>query len=233
MIRRDTRTAVQLGVLSLATVLIGACGSGSTRQGPIHPGRVECHPSIECLPDPDVEDSDLTERMRIGQHLAADSFEVPPPPAPPDGDAVDLQGWSSTVLATWLERKQHTVQLAREELDRAAEENHRQRIIGGALVGMMYEDIGMVIRAIPAPAELAGEPEFLALFQRVLDSQAAPFLAVSRAAYRACARNAVRPAGMRHWSRFCAGRQDRLPEEDPLAGDQPRSGETVVDVIAD
>lgn len=211
--------------------LVTACGGAQARSGPLDPGQVDASPSIECLPDPDVERDSLTRRMRFGWTLAEESFSVPPPAPPSDRSALNLETWSEQVLSPWLERKTHTIEAAREELDRAAEENHRQRIMGGAIVGLMYEDVARVLRNIPPPEELHDEPEIQELYQEILQSQARPFLEHARRAYSACAQNAVQPASMRHWSRFCSGRERNLPARSGITG--PASGETEVEVIVD
>jgi hypothetical protein len=217
--------------LTLALLLAG-CGSTPMRAGPLDPGQVEPRPSMECLPDPDVAESAFTPRMREGWELAAESFLIPPPEPPRDETARNLELWSDEVLAPWLERKTHTIEAARRELDLAAEESHRQRIMGGAIVGLMYEDVARVLRSIPPPEELAEEPEIQAIYQDVMRSHARPFLEQSRRAYSACAQNAVTPSSMRHWSRFCSGREEGLPEGEDT-GDHLESGETEVEVIAE
>lgn len=201
------------------------------RAGPLDPGQVDAPPAMECLPDPDVRDTALTQRMRFGWTLAEESFLVPPPAPPDDRAALNLETWSEEVLAPWLERKTHTIEAARRELDHAAEEEHRQRIMGGAIVGLMYEDVARLLRSIPAPEELESEPEIADMYRDILRSQARPFLEHARRAYSACAQNAIRPESMRHWSRFCAGREDRLPRAEGVPG--PASGETTVEIIAD
>ncbi len=220
-----------LFILALASV--AGCASGTAmRRGPLDPGQPSASPSMECLPDPDVSDEALTRRMRFGWTLAAESFLVPPPEPPHDATAHNLQLWADEVLAPWLERKVHTIQAARSELDRAAEENHRQRIMGGAIVGLMYEDVARVLSHIPAPAELDDEPEIRDVYRDILRSQARPFLEEARHAYSACAQNAVQPQSMRHWSRFCSGREENLPGGD-TGGDTLESGETQVEVVVD
>jgi hypothetical protein len=216
----------------VAFALALGCGGPPMRSGPLNPGQVDSEPSMECLPDPDVTDAAMTRRMRFGWTLAAESFVVPPPEAPDERNAQNLEAWGEEVLAPWLERKTHTVEAARRELDQAAEEDHRQRIMGGAIVGLMYEDVARVLRSIPPPEELADEPEIQEIYQQILRSQARPFLEHARRAYNACARNAIRPESMRHWSRFCAGRQDRLPEAEST-GSEAANGETTVEIIAD
>ncbi len=217
----------------LLVLYLTACGPGmEMRAGPLNPGEVRGAPSMEALPDPDIEDGSMTRRMRFGWTLAAESFLIPAPPAPDDESAQNLEHWSAEVLSPWLRRKTHTIEAARHELDQAAEESHRQRIMGGAIVGVMYEDVARVLRSIPPPRELEDEPEILEVYQNVLESQARPFLEHARRAYSACAQNGIRPSSMRHWSRFCAGRERRLPEGEDAAG-RLESGETVVEVIMD
>lgn len=218
--------------MSLVVLLgLAGCATVPMRDGPLNPGRVEADPSMECLPDPDVQRDALTRRMRFGWTLAEESFLVPPPSPPDERSAQNLEQWSSDVLGAWLERKTHTIEAARHELDQAAEENHRQRIMGGAIVGLMYEDVARVLRSIPPPRELDDEPEIREIYQDVLRGQARPFLEHARRAYSACAQNAVQPASMRHWSRFCSGREDQLPGRRRVP--DLASGETEVEVIAD
>jgi hypothetical protein len=219
------------GFLVVVVGIAGCAGGPAMRSGTLDPGQIDSDPSMECLPDPDIAETALTARMRFGWTLAEESFLVPPPAPPDERNAQNLEEWSSEVLAPWLERKTHTVEAARRELDQAAEENHRQRIMGGAIVGLMYEDVARVLRSIPPPEELADEPEIADIYQEILRSQARPFLEHSRRAYHACARNAIEPTSMRHWSRFCDGRHDRLPGSD--SGDEIPSGETTVEIVPD
>ena len=168
---------------------------------------------MECLPDADVTNDAFTPHMQRGRELAQASFEVPHPTMPPDHTAASLTAWADGPLREWLQAKTHAVEAARQELDIAAEENHRQRIIGGALVGLMHEDIARVISSVPVPDDLANEPEILDAFRHVIEGQAQPYYRLARQAYRACALNAVSPESMQHWSAFCRGRMDRLPED--------------------
>lgn len=209
-------------------VLAFGCGGPRMRPGPLHAGRSHGAPSMECLPDPDVEDSELSERMTFGMQLATESLSIEPPPPPTSRAVLDLQAWGSGPLRAWLERKTHAVEAARRELDVAAEESHRQRIMGGAIVGLMYEDVARVLVGLPRPEDLDDEPEILEIYQQVLQSQARPYVETARRAYHACAANASEPETMRHWARFCRDRRDDLP-----GGDELESGETQVEVVPD
>lgn len=217
-------------LLALGALLGTACGGAGPqmRSGELYAGRVGSSPSIECLPDPDIAEDAFTEHMRRGMELATESFSVQEPPGPASRAALDLQDWSSGPLRAYLESKTNAIEAARAELDLAAEENHRQRIMGGAIVGLMYEDVARVLAAIPAPNDLDDEPEIMAIYEQVIRSQTRPFLETSRRAYHACAANASEPATMHHWSHFCRGREDGLPE-----GDQVESGATEVEVLPD
>lgn len=183
---------------------------------------------MQCLPETDVADSEYSEHMRRGLELAEASFHFEAPVPPASRAAGDLTEWSNGPLRAWLEQKSSAITAARRELDIAAEESHRQRILGGAVVGLMYEDIARVLRSVPAPVDLDGEPEILRMYQDLVRTQARPFLELSRSAYRACSLNADHPPGMTHFSTFCRERLDQLPEPDA-----PRAGETEVEIVRD
>lgn len=216
--------------LFLSFLLAPACAATPMRSGPLYAGRAEAEPSMECLPDPDVADEAYTQHMQRGRELAQASFEVPDPVMPPDRAAQTLTAWADGALRTWIQAKTHAVDAAREELDLAAEENHRQRIIGGAIVGLMHEDIGRIISSVPVPDDLDDEPEILEAFRHVIEGQAEPYFRLARQAYHACALNAVQPESMQHWSSFCRQRMDNLPD-DPELDDAPEG--TTVEVLHD
>jgi len=223
---RSPRPGLPPVVLAVA-MLAGGCASAGPPPAPAFAGDVEAAPDTSALPS--AERARYSERMRFGLTLARESLAIPDPQPPDRHELALLESWASESLRPWLERKSHTVEAAREELDAAAEENHRQRIVAGAVVGLIYEDVGRGLRRIPLPDALEDDPEAAQLFDDVLDGQAAPFLRHARRAYEACAQNARHPDDMEHWSPFCAGRADRLPLPEPSLA----PGETEVQVIAD
>ena len=212
----------------LSLVALGGCGASDPyAHAPTFMGRIDGPPSMSCVPDTDRTQEGYTEHMRRGLGLAEASFNEQAPAAPASRSAHDLEQWSNGPLRAWLDAKTHAIDAARHELDAASEEDHRQRILGGAIVGLMYEDIARVLRGVPAPIDLDSEPEIMEIYQDLVRSQARPFLELSRSAYRACSLNADRPAGMRHFSTFCRERLDALPEE------EVRVGSTQVEVVRD
>jgi hypothetical protein len=223
--------ALVLALANLSGLAAAGCAAPHTRPGPLYPGRADASPSMECLPDPDVTDDTFTLHMQRGRELAQASFEVAVPALPSDHSARALTDWADGPLRTWLQQKTHAVEAARQELDLAAEENHRQRIIGGALVGLMHEDIARVLASVPSPDDLATEPEIEQAFRHVIEGQAHPYFELARQAYRACALNAVQPASMEHWSHFCRERMDHLPGADDI--ESTPSDTTSVEVMHD
>lgn len=210
--------------LSIGGLLVAGCAGSAS----LPAGAVDAAPSMEVLPQPDVPVDEMTQQMRFAWLLAEQSFELEPPtPPPPSAPMAQVQRWADEELEPWLARKNDLVEAARAELDVAAEGTHRQRIVAGALVGLMYEDMLRVLRSVPVPEEIRREPEIAETYREILESQASPYLQHARRAYRACAANATRPRGMRHWSSFCAGRLAELPEE------ELKSGETEVTVTVD
>ncbi|AKF11162.1 hypothetical protein [Sandaracinus amylolyticus] len=210
----------------LAVVLSIACGGPRMREGELFAGRPSGPPSMASMPDPDVVDEELSPRMRRAMELARDALDIAAPEPARSRAALDLTEWSEGALREWLERKTAAIEAARTELDAAAEEQHRQRILAGALVGLLYEDVLRVLRRRPMPDDLEDEPEILDVYRDSLESQARPWLETARRAYRACAANAREPESMRHFVAFCEAREMGLPSG-------MESGESTVEVIRD
>lgn len=215
--------------VSIALLCAAALGCGASQKSSesLYRGSADEPPSMEVLPEPDVPRSELSERMRFAWLLAQESFELDAPRPPVHATTAKVQQWADTELEAWLEKKNERVEAARAELDAAAEEAHRQRIMAGALVGLMYEDVARVLLQVPVPSELQREePEIAKIFREIVRFQAKPYIEHAKRAYYACARNARRPESMRHWSHFCSERRDALPSPDGGGS----SGDTVVSV---
>lgn len=211
----------------LLTALATGCGGQTQRKQTMFSGAVDAAPTISALPSADCEPEALSESMRFGWLLTDESLGLAQPAMPQSRDMHALKQWTNDVLKPWLERKSRTVEAARKELDAAAETSLRERIMAGALVGILYEDVALTLRRVPMPEGLESEPEIAAMYQDVIDFQASPFVEHARRAYGACAQNAINPGPMHHWSAFCSGRGDRLP-----ASRMPEPEGTSVTVVA-
>lgn len=197
-----------IGVVFL--VVSAGCGGAAVRPADIDPGDPASPPAMEALPSV-AGGEGLGEGMRLALSLARRSLEVAPPELPARTDATTLLRWTDAELTPWLERKMQVVEAARRKLDEVAEQAHVHRILAGALVGLMYEQVGDVVGSVPTPEDLAHEPEIAAVFQDVVHFRASQYVEQARSAYLACARNAIHPETMHHWSVFCAKRADALP----------------------
>lgn len=199
----------------LASLLV-ACGGASSPHrsvpsGGVAGGDARGVPSLAALPAAGIDRGEFSEHMVRGWDLAKQTFAEQMPDPPSARDSAALTAWSEGPLAGWLRRRTEVVEVARHELDTAAEESSEQRIAGGAIVGLMYEDVGRAILAIPLPDELEREPEIAAVYRDVIAFQASPWVEYARRAYRACRENA-RIHAIEPYAEFCATRGARLPE---------------------
>jgi hypothetical protein len=215
-----------LPILILATV--AGCGGGNSASSTVYRGSVADKPSIEVLPSADVEQQGWSKRMRFAYLLTQQSLDLKAPSSPRGSSATEIQVWSKSELEPWLERKNQMVEAARAELDLAADNSQRELIMAGAMVGLMYEDVARVLAKVPMPAELGKEPSIAKMYRDVVSFHAAPYIGHARRAYEACAKNAW-PEEMRHWSRFCSGRAERLPSKASYKSETT----TEVTVVAD
>jgi hypothetical protein len=191
--------------------LLGACAAQQVQPRVLATGDTDGPPSIEGLPSLDVEEEKLTREMRMARMLSEESLNLPHPVLPQGRTALDLEAWGESTLRPWLEHKHRSIAAARQELDRAAAQNQRQRIVAGALMGLIHEDVARVLLELPVPAELDAEPEVRAVYRELTLRQAAPYLEQARLSYEACAGNARAIATLVHWSSYCRDRRDALP----------------------
>lgn len=202
-----------VGLCSLGLV---ACGGAAAGQRGVPPGGLargdaEGVPSLAALPADGIDRADFSEGMTHGWDLAKQTFVEQMPAVPAAHDSTTLGAWSEGPLAAWLHDKTEVVEVARRALDEAAEESSEQRIVGGAIVGLMYEDVGRALLVLPLPEELNREPEIATVYRDVIAFQASPWIEYARRAYRACRENA-RIHEIEPYAEFCATRGANLPE---------------------
>lgn len=194
---------------SLFALFCAACAGPPP---PAYAGDARGSPDYRALPSTDPDRAPLTEEMSHGLALCEAALSLTPPSPPSDCSVAELNRYMNGPLRSWLGERRAAIERARGELDVAAEQSHHQRIMAGALVGLLNEDVGDFLGALPVPAELASEPDIAAMYADVVAHNASPFVEKARRAYLACAANAIHPEHMRHWSVFCARRADGLPE---------------------
>jgi hypothetical protein len=213
------------GTFALACCALFGCVGSGTPGRTYQPGDIAGKPSVESLPSADVAESELTKEMRMARMLSAECLNLEEPGRPTDASALSYAVWSEAQLKAWMRAKNERAEAARRELDLAATQNQRQRIMAGALVGLVYEDVARALLRLPVPPELRSEPEIAEMYVDLLRHQAAPYLDQARRAYTACAGNAEQASRLQHWSDFCTSREELLP------GSAPPSGETRVSVV--
>lgn len=226
---------------ALCVLLLGAAGllgCGGAQDEPANRGlemdptmsrgSTDGPPRMSCTPTP-IRDT-WSERMEFAWLLTEQSFQLDAPvPPPPGSSTMEIQTWSGNELRNWLEEKMHLVEAAHEELNLAAEERHEQRVIAGALVGLMYEDLSRVMLDVPAPSDLRSEPEILRAFEDVVYANAEPYLLHSKRAYEACALNTRGHGDLAAWGEFCSGRRAGLPSERLDSGESETSVEVIME----
>jgi len=207
--------------------LVGCMSSSPGSKRAYQEGDVTGKPRVEALPSLDVEATKLTAEMRMARLLSAESLNLAPPVQPRDTSTATIAEWSDHELKTWIQTKHASAEAARQELDRAAVQSQRQRIMAGAMVGLVYEDVARTLLTLPVPAELVAEPEIAAMYVDILRTQAGPYLLQARHAYTACAGNAEQMPSLRHWSEFCLSRENQLPASGPEQGPRAKSQTSV------
>jgi hypothetical protein len=162
------------------------------------------------LPATDVPEAALTEEMLLARALSSESLAIADPTPPVGRSAEEIEHWTEQVLTPWITAKTARAADARAELDKAALQNHRQRIMAGALVGLVYEDVARVVASVPVPEDFNSEPEIADMFREVMAGHALPYISQAESAYAACTANADQLPSMRHWAAYCEKRRTHM-----------------------
>lgn len=198
-------------LLPLCLLTLSACRAGRVE----HAGDVQGEARIEALPSLDVDEGQLTREMRYALTLSKDSLALRLPDFEHDPEA--MARWTDQVLKQWLRDKQSGAEAASSALDVAAGQNGRQRIVSGALAGLVFEQTARLLLEVPPPSDLPLELEVVAVFREIMQKNASVCVEHARLAYAACAENAQGMKSLGHFGPFCAERGKALPDvKDPL-----------------
>lgn len=221
---KGAATGAVLRSAALAICLpLGACAHGETAR--VDVGRAHGAPTLGSLPAIPEGSSAATSCTRQGIMAARQVLDRRLPSPPADRTHAVLQAWVDHQVAGWMRERQRAVDEARYEFEVGGGATVAERIVQRATVGLLHEDTAAAIAALPAPAELAEEPEAAAVFEDVMRAHAKPFLSAALVEFRECSDLAFDgPEDMRHWARYCQIRFARL--RDQVTGKAPL-GESV------
>ena len=208
----------RLGTLAWLLALValnGACGA-SPPPAPVAPGDAEAPPSLASLPDLLPGGSADTDRTHLALAFARRVFAAGLPTPPSDHSAAVLQPWVEREVAGWIAHRRESVEQTDYQFVAEQRASAGERIVHQAVMGLLHEDTAQALENLPAPAELASEPEIAQMYREVLAAQAQPFVVAALEAFRHCANTAFDgPEDMRHWAAYCDGRFRRLRERLP------------------
>jgi hypothetical protein len=200
-----------VGLASLVLTVLPACSGKPAK----HAGDARGTARFEALPSLDVEQDQLTIEMRFALDLSRESLSLALPDFERDGE---LQRWTDSALKQWLHDKQSSAEAASQALSLAAGQNGRQRIVAGALAGLVFERTARELLEVPPPSDLPLDVPVVAVFHEVMQKNAGVCLEHAKLAYAACAENALGSKPLRHWAAFCSARQKALPApHDPFS----------------
>jgi hypothetical protein len=198
-------------LLSMICLFASACA----HRPPQHEGDAQGKARIEALPSLDVESNTLTDQMRFAVEISKESLGLT---LPDFRNAGARAAWTDATLKQWLRDKQSATAAAGQALDTAAAQSGRQRIMAGALGGLVFEEAARDLLEVPPPTDLPLDLETVAVFREIMQKNASVCLQTARKAYQACAENAPGLEGMAHWAPFCTTRAQGLPTpHDPLS----------------
>jgi hypothetical protein len=192
---------------TLFCVLLGACAARG--KPPMMPGDSAAEAQLDTLPSLDVNESELSAEMHKALALSEDSIELGLPELP-KGEATSAS-WTDTRLKDWLRDKHRRTQTASAALDLAGAQSPRQRMLSGAVAGLVFENAARDLLQVPPPSDLPLDLETIAVFREIMQGNASVCVEQAQLAYKACADNAREMPELLHWEPFCVQRAQRLP----------------------
>jgi hypothetical protein len=202
----------------LATALCaGACADATgvtrtARPAAAARGNAEAAPSLAALPDvPGAADTPRTHQALLAARQALDAVR---PAAPTDRSYASLQRWIDSDVVAWVEQRRAQTDATRDRFLVEGEPSAAERIVSHAVISLIDEDTARALADIPAPSELANEPDIAAMYRDVMHAQAGNFMSAALRELSDCADEAADAAS--EWSgfeRFCRARLQRLQRE--------------------
>jgi len=202
-----------------------ACAHRSVE--PVDPGRPDAEPELGALPTLPAECSGRTQRTHQGIVLAGQVLDAKMPAPPADRSFESLQAWVNGVVSQWVAGRQAAIEDTRSEFRLSDTPSPGEQIVAHAVIGLIYEHTAASLQEIPAPAELAEEPDIEEMFHEVVRAQTHPFLSSALVEFRSCVDIAFDgPEDMRHWANFCQVRFAHLRDVIDAAQHHATGGKT-------
>ena len=145
-----------------------------------------------------------------------------PTPAPPGGEAWEVEAWADGELAGWMRRKAEAVAAAQRALEPARAAEPAYTAVASLLLGLAYSRFALDLRGIPVPRAFRDDPVRAEAFRNALVSAAGPLWQRALDAFGSCASVAAgAPAhSLAHWRERCdaEGRAvaEMLPDAPPV-----------------
>ena len=171
-------------------------------------------PSVQALPSYLQPKASWPQNILSAWDNAVDALELAPPNAPANVPMAELQVWTDEELTPWLEDKSHRIIVARRSLVQETKHDRAFYVMAKALVGLLYEDLGRALSALPIPSDFQSDEEFVEAYRAVLVGKARSQFRVARQAYTVCHRFALERKSMLRWADFCTERAQRLPSDE-------------------
>jgi len=214
----------------LLIVALAGCGAAAPEVAQPDGVHLSCHGGLECLPDDEPRVVQGSWRMRRGFMRARAALSAVPPPRPEELDSFGVRAYWAN-FDEWLAHLRDRIDAAHDDLDEAAFEDRRQRIVSEAVLGLIYEEAAREIASLPVPQRIGDDPVDPDRHAQRLERHARRFRERAQASYRECAQRGLEPVDMQERSRFCVARGQQLEVAGGASVRAVSRAETVVEVI--
>jgi hypothetical protein len=180
------------------------------------------------VPQPAVPRARLSAELRAVWTRVEEQVSMHRPAGPRRETLETVQAWANGAFSEWLSARRRELDATRDLLAAVPRETPYERALALALFAYAMEDLGAQIASAPVPAQIAADPELLAIYIRSLNEATAPLGRRAMELYADCQQRLVRlgdDSPWLPWRAYCVQRGQELIEGYGLEGAEPSATE--------
>ena len=138
------------------------------------------------VPQPVTPREELSEPLQQLWTRVEEAVEIRPPEPPSDATEEAIDAWAVGPFTEWFRARMAADASVADLVATLGDDTAEARVLAATLYAYMNEDLASGLRGAPIPADIAAEPELLAIYIHTLDTLLRPVALESAKAYAVC-----------------------------------------------